>query len=178
MCSSEDGVDGDEIEWRGCRRLASCFFFFSSRRRHTRCSRDWSSDVCSSDLSARVDWEGTFIDPNGPNILIDLPPAIKNFPDYVASGFDPNSQAAQNIVAAGYPPDIVLSPTLLGSLWGNYWNQFWEVTQCQWQKRFDPDWQTYFDGLNDVTGTGGYDYFARVALDPSIAAQVGAVATT
>src|SRR5687768_18101854 len=26
-------------------------FFFSSRRRHTRCSRDWSSDVCSSDLS-------------------------------------------------------------------------------------------------------------------------------
>src|SRR5690606_41061397 len=29
-----------------------CFFFFSSRRRHTRFSRDWSSDVCSSDLSA------------------------------------------------------------------------------------------------------------------------------
>src|SRR2546422_10645253 len=29
------------------------FFFFSSRRRHTRCSRDWSSDVCSSDLGAR-----------------------------------------------------------------------------------------------------------------------------
>src|SRR3989449_85250 len=29
------------------------FFFFSSRRRHTRCSRDWSSDVCSSDLDAR-----------------------------------------------------------------------------------------------------------------------------
>src|SRR2546422_6019232 len=27
-------------------------FFFSSRRRHTRCSRDWSSDVCSSDLGA------------------------------------------------------------------------------------------------------------------------------
>src|SRR3989449_4524823 len=29
------------------------FFFFSSRRRHTRCSRDWSSDVCSSDLMLR-----------------------------------------------------------------------------------------------------------------------------
>src|SRR5690554_7435927 len=28
------------------------FFFFSSRRRHTRCGRDWSSDVCSSDLLA------------------------------------------------------------------------------------------------------------------------------
>src|SRR2546429_9712707 len=30
-------------------------FFFSSRRRHTRCSRDWSSDVCSSDLDALRD---------------------------------------------------------------------------------------------------------------------------
>src|SRR6266498_395594 len=28
-------------------------FFFSSRRRHTRCGRDWSSDVCSSDLPTR-----------------------------------------------------------------------------------------------------------------------------
>src|SRR5207245_4971817 len=27
-------------------------FFFSSRRRHTRCYRDWSSDVCSSDLGS------------------------------------------------------------------------------------------------------------------------------
>src|SRR2546422_261919 len=35
-------------------------FFFSSRRRHTRCSRDWSSDVCSSDLTAGdVVWYGT-----------------------------------------------------------------------------------------------------------------------
>src|SRR5690606_6776073 len=29
-------------------------FFFSSRRRHTRFSRDWSSDVCSSDLQVAV----------------------------------------------------------------------------------------------------------------------------
>src|SRR5690606_39474277 len=29
-------------------------FFFSSRRRHTRVSRDWSSDVCSSDLMPAV----------------------------------------------------------------------------------------------------------------------------
>src|SRR5437899_6109914 len=36
-------------------RLRSCFeFFFSSRRRHTRCLSDWSSDVCSSDLDQVV----------------------------------------------------------------------------------------------------------------------------
>src|SRR2546422_8336906 len=34
--------------------LGDLFFFFSSRRRHTRCSRDWSSDVCSSDLALRL----------------------------------------------------------------------------------------------------------------------------
>src|SRR3989442_12817520 len=31
-------------------------FFFSSRRRHTRCGRDWSSDVCSSDLRSFFAW--------------------------------------------------------------------------------------------------------------------------
>src|SRR5699024_12008245 len=31
------------------------FFFFSSRRRHTRSKRDWSSDVCSSDLISFTD---------------------------------------------------------------------------------------------------------------------------
>src|SRR2546429_5068702 len=41
-------------------------FFFSSRRRHTRCSRDWSSDVCSSDLEVAL----TFDDgPNDPYTL-------------------------------------------------------------------------------------------------------------
>src|SRR5690349_17378595 len=42
------------------------FFFFSSRRRHTRSLRDWSSDVCSSDLGMTVDskgrpWIGGFV---------------------------------------------------------------------------------------------------------------------
>src|SRR5262245_65120918 len=32
-----------------------CFFFFSSRRRHTRCLSDWSSDVCSSDLGGNAE---------------------------------------------------------------------------------------------------------------------------
>src|SRR5256885_10767931 len=33
-----------------------CIFFFSSRRRHTRLQGDWSSDVCSSDLSKPKMW--------------------------------------------------------------------------------------------------------------------------
>src|SRR2546427_12944413 len=42
--------------------VASCCFFFSSRRRHTRFDCDWSSDVCSSDLvptrRGRLGWGG------------------------------------------------------------------------------------------------------------------------
>src|SRR5690606_40979478 len=45
----------------GCRLHVMCslfnlffLFFFSSRRRHTRFSRDWSSDVCSSDLTSKL----------------------------------------------------------------------------------------------------------------------------
>src|SRR2546429_2105036 len=41
--------------------LVVIFFFFSSRRRHTRCSRDWSSDVCSSDLRVGI---GIMLAPN------------------------------------------------------------------------------------------------------------------
>src|SRR5690606_3827815 len=39
------------------------FFFFSSRRRHTRFSRDWSSDVCSSDLLQYQEERPVFIRP-------------------------------------------------------------------------------------------------------------------
>src|SRR5699024_11233690 len=58
------------------------FFFCSSRRRHTRSKRDWSSDVCSSDLRSAHVWElapgcrltqgshdEVIVDPNTQNIL-------------------------------------------------------------------------------------------------------------
>src|SRR5204863_5732440 len=38
------------------RYVIVAFFFFSSRRRHTRSLRDWSSDVCSSDLIPLPSW--------------------------------------------------------------------------------------------------------------------------
>lgn len=115
-----------------------------------------------------VDWEGTFVDPEVSNILISLPPAILNFPDYVTSGFDPNSTAAKNIVAAGYPPDIVSGTT---SLWGRYSTGFWEVTLCQWQKRLDPAYDTY------GSGTGTYSYVARLSAS-DVGEDVAAIATT
>jgi hypothetical protein len=115
-----------------------------------------------------VDWEGTYVDPVAPNLLSALPPAILNFPDYVASGYNQSSTAAENIVLAGYPPDIMSGAN---SLWGLYWAQFWEVTLCQWQKRLDPSYDTY------VSGTGNYSYVARLPVS-DVAAQLAAIATT
>src|SRR5690349_24835835 len=48
--------------------LLYIFFFFSSRRRHTRSLRDWSSDVCSSDLSNLYFFGVSFI--NAPQIIL------------------------------------------------------------------------------------------------------------
>src|SRR5206468_6274300 len=47
---SELVVNGTVYGKRLSLRLSVQYFFFSSRRRHTRSDRDWSSDVCSSDL--------------------------------------------------------------------------------------------------------------------------------
>src|SRR3712207_2747915 len=45
-------------------RQGSCFFFFSSRRRHTRYWRDWSSVVCSSDLAFLERFHGRVVNPH------------------------------------------------------------------------------------------------------------------
>src|SRR5580765_2551256 len=119
-----------------------------------------------------VDWEGTFVDPHAPNILTALPPAVLNFPDYRASGFNTATTAAKNILAAGYPPDIQsdigATPT---TLWSNNWNSFWEVTLCQWQKRLDPTYNTY------VSGTGNYNYINRLSFS-NVGAEVAAFQNT
>ena len=119
-----------------------------------------------------VDWEGTHVEPTN-NILIDLPVGVKNMPSYAASNYDPTSAAAQNILAAGFPPDIVnrdSAGNVTASLWKNYYNDFWEATVCQWQLRFDPTYATY------TSGVGNYDYLSR--LTPSIFNAVDAVSET
>src|SRR5699024_11864441 len=68
-----------------CRFSPVFFFFFSSRRRHTRSKRDWSSDVCSSDLPAHLTVTALPTTPGppatsrrGPHLL--QQPKVKEFP--------------------------------------------------------------------------------------------------
>ena len=121
-----------------------------------------------------VDWEGTFVDAQGPNLLTDLPPAVLNYRDYVASGLLATSTAAKNIGAAGYPPDLRAG---VASFWGNHWASFWEVTQCQWQKRVDPTYDTYGSDPAGAPATGTYNYTARLAAS-DVGAQVAAFANS
>src|SRR2546430_4171319 len=44
----------ERLVWDRGKALSTAFFFFSSRRRHTRFDCDWSSDVCSSDLKTSL----------------------------------------------------------------------------------------------------------------------------
>src|SRR5262245_65105892 len=66
------------------------FFFFSSRRRHTRCLSDWSSDVCSSDL------------PGGDLFLIVYVAREKKLYALNASGKAPSGQTLARMNSLGY----------------------------------------------------------------------------
>src|SRR5690606_40355632 len=83
--------------------LFVCFFFFSSRRRHTRFSRDWSSDVCSSDLiEQRVDQYLA---------LIELQQFGGRYPAQLSGGQRQRVALARALIFA---PDIVLMDEPLG----------------------------------------------------------------
>src|SRR4051812_49780069 len=58
----------------------SCFFFFSSRRRHTRLTCDWSSDVCSSDLCNGLPGERGEPLQGGVEVVLDLGDARVDVP--------------------------------------------------------------------------------------------------
>src|SRR5699024_11699894 len=65
-------------------------FFFSSRRRHTRSKRDWSSDVCSSDLGAMLlhgNWACSDFEAMGDKVDLTRIPALDgtDYMDYMYS---------------------------------------------------------------------------------------------
>src|SRR3989440_3815045 len=78
--------------------VQSCVFFFSSRRRHTRSDRDWSSDVCSSDLI--LDAFGEEITERGEVVWLDRP-------------FNPFTEDARR------PPTLRVAPLEVGRVLRN-----------------------------------------------------------
>src|SRR5207245_5525560 len=64
-----------------------CIFFFSSRRRHTRCYRDWSSDVCSSDLAGGLQQPRQVVGGDGQEAVLVGVDQLASF-DALAEDFD------------------------------------------------------------------------------------------
>src|SRR5256885_10585887 len=71
------------------------FFFFSSRRRHTRLQGDWSSDVCSSDLTKTgVPTAGAIHNAGGTPVFVDIEADTFNIdPEKVEAAITPRTRA-------------------------------------------------------------------------------------
>src|SRR5690606_41011685 len=79
------------------------YFFFSSRRRHTRFSRDWSSDVCSSDLG----WQGAV--EHGPLAVSGRRPALRGIRRVEAAAGDTESEVVVEIGRASCRERVYVS---------------------------------------------------------------------
>src|SRR5439155_6657254 len=79
------------------------FFFFSSRRRHTRWPRDWSSDVCSSDLGTiSLEW---FFHVGGG---VDLGRAVQRFDNLGKEPFEADGPAVpRQPVFVAFSGDVI-----------------------------------------------------------------------
>ena len=103
-----------------------------------------------------VDWEGTYLDPQGPNLFWSLPPAIKHY----AAWRRGDEEAHKAILAAGWPEGSEF-------LWDYHEAVYWDLTQRVYREEFDPA----FDGGLQAgipfcqSGTpncdADYDYFSR-----------------
>src|SRR5216683_5556263 len=93
------------------------FFFFSSRRRHTRSDRDWSSDVCSSDLiiqpaigTSRLVSIAGGAGPDGFGIFCQTHPCSspQNFSGTLMYNLDPNVLYSVQIAVTATTGDSIL----------------------------------------------------------------------
>jgi hypothetical protein len=107
-----------------------------------------------------VDWEGTLMTPDGPNLFTYLPTALREYPQ---AAVDP--AARQRMYDVGFEP---------GSerLWADHYAVYWDLTQRSYREAFDPDYDGATKAGTPFCRTGGpagtatacdaqYDYATR-----------------
>lgn len=75
-----------------------------------------------------VDWEGTLFRPRGPHILTYLPVALRNYPEYEASG---SEEAHDAMIRAGFAEGSEF-------LWDYHYTVYWDLTQRIYREEIDP----------------------------------------
>jgi hypothetical protein len=83
-----------------------------------------------------VDWEGVFWGPEGPNIFTSLPPALRWYPTWRATG---DSAAYEQIIAAGYARGSEF-------LWEHHYAVYWDLTQRTYREEMDSDYDGALNG--------------------------------
>jgi len=104
-----------------------------------------------------VDWEGTLFRAEGPNLLTYLPPTLRNYPRFQATG-DPG--ARQAILDAGFFPGSEL-------LWDEHYSIYWDLTQRLYREELDPGYDGSMEAGTPFCQPGmpncdaNYDYASR-----------------
>ena len=94
----------------------------------------WQLENVPSLYDGGLDWEGTLLRADGPNLLTYLPTALKQYPAAAAG-----DQAAHDaMIAAGFEPGTEY-------LWPLHFTYYWDLTQRIYREAFDP---TYDGGLD------------------------------
>src|SRR5690606_9468530 len=150
------------------------FFFFSSRRRHTRFSRDWSSDVCSSDLRTFLEDRVEAFREVHPNVTVEfqlLPPgeAVNRLEGALASGRPPDvyGSLSPRLFDRNYqvPVDAFLPRARDGE--PRFLPAAWEALTADGQVWGWPRW------IRFITWAGRRSLLAGTGLDVDQAAQEG-----
>jgi len=116
-----------------------------------------------------VDWEGTLMTANGPNLFTYLPTALRNYPEAEAS-----PTARQAMYDAGFQPGSEV-------LWKDHYAVYWDLTQRTYREELDPDWDgatqagTPFGQSGLPNCDADYDYASRPA---SVRSAIDKVANT
>ncbi len=104
-----------------------------------------------------VDWEGTLFREEGPNLLTYLPTALRNYPEYEATG----SQSARGkMILDGFQPGSEF-------LWDEHYTIYWDLTQRIYREEFDPGYDGPLEAGIPFCQEGtprcdaNYNYFAR-----------------
>ena len=104
-----------------------------------------------------VDWEGTLMRAEGPNLMTYLPTALKHYPTYAATG---DEEAHDAMVEAGFAKGSEF-------LWPFHYSYYWDLTQRIYREEFDPQWDGDLDAGIPFCASGtpscdaDYDYASR-----------------
>ena len=102
-----------------------------------------------------LDWEGTLLRADGPNLMTYLPAALRHYPAYAAGG---DAAAHDAMIEAGFAPGSEF-------LWPFHFTYYWDLTQRIYREEFDPGYDGDLDAGVPYCASGTPSCDADYAYD-------------